>query len=493
MQDIVNDLTERNSEVLEELAAEQRTIKMLSLMIKRYDAEIAQCRLDTAKAITHVEHAKHDLAVCEHSVQNNRQELLELELEHEKMQATVKQRQDQREGKISMLHTLSVEGEQSVARLQQSLMETTKRTQHRENKSRNKTAGLKVGTPRNASEPEEDEFPEGGDLAVVARRMTIEQVREVVQRYKSQSSRMEKLHQLDSDLRSNIAMQQRKKHELSEQLGQAEFKIQQLASSRQIYQEVDLKDSALAATSKECDDCKDRDFRLRLNIESLKQSIPRFLTKVTKVIHPKPTETQLGDAVLKLDDELTKLIKVIGSALLKDATPDDLAMMSQQSAASGVSGEAHSEFARLQRLPGYARMKRQLFYNLMTARPDVSEQNIRIDHVGKVKQPKSTLGNPPLVPGSPNRHNPHNGHGPGVPNTNANVSPRGKKIAAQASQNTNDSRPDSTEALMDDKIFAEDASLDRNTIKNISKLIYERDYNKSKLIAIADAAKKNSY
>jgi chromosome segregation ATPase len=126
MQDIVNDLTERNSEVLTELAAEQRTIKMLSLMIKRYDAEIAQCRLDTAKANTHVEHAKHDLLVTEHSAQNHRQELLELEMEHEKMQSTVKQRQDQREGKITMLHTLSAEGEQSVTRLQHSLMETTK-------------------------------------------------------------------------------------------------------------------------------------------------------------------------------------------------------------------------------------------------------------------------------------------------------------------------------------------------------------------------------
>ncbi len=195
--------------------------------------------------------------------------------------------------------------------------------------------------------------------------------------------------------------------------------------------------------------------------------------------------------MLKLDDELTKLIKVIGSALLKDATPDDLAMMSQQSAASGVS-EAHSEFARLQRLPGYARMKRQLFFNLMTARPDVSEQNIRIEHTGKVKQPKSSLGNPPLIPGS-NSHKQHDGHGPGAPNNNSNnMSPRGKKIAAQANQQISESgRPSSTDALMDDKIFAEDASLDRTTIKNISKLIYERDYNKSKLVAIADAAKKN--
>jgi hypothetical protein len=33
---------------------------------------------------------------------------------------------------------------------------------------------------------------------------------------------------------------------------------------------------------------------------------------------------------MKLEEELVKLIKLTGSALLKDATPDDLAMLSSQ-------------------------------------------------------------------------------------------------------------------------------------------------------------------
>ena len=77
-------------------------------------------------------------------------------------------------------------------------------------------------------------------------------------------------------------------------------------------------------------------------------------------------DPKLSDAILKLEDEVTKLIKTIGSALLKDATPEDLALMSQLSAASG-GNDSNSEFARLQRLPGFSRLQRQLFYNLMTA------------------------------------------------------------------------------------------------------------------------------
>ena len=57
--------------------------------------------------------------------------------------------------------------------------------------------------------------------------------------------------------------------------------------------------------------------------------------------------------------------------MLKDATSEDLASLSQQST------EGLSEIARLQQLPGFAKIKKALFYNLMSARPDTSDQNVR--------------------------------------------------------------------------------------------------------------------
>lgn len=171
----------------------------------------------------------------------------------------------------------------------------------------------------------------------------------------------------------------------------------------------------------------------------------------------------MGDAILKLEDELTKLIKVIGSALLKDATPDDLAIMSQQSAAGGNS-DARSEFARLQRLPGYSRMKRQLFFNLMTAKPDVSEQNIRVEHIHKARKIKATTGTAAQAPI----------HTPVLSGSN---SPRKKGANGAALIVETDDNEYTAEEI---KNFTEDSSLDRTTIKSISKLIYERDHNKFK-------------
>lgn len=316
----------------------------------------------------------------------------------------------------------------------------------------------------------EDEFSHLTDPNV-AKRLNIGMIRDMIQRYASHSARMERLKLLDQELKSSIVVQQKKKTEFSDHLTRTLYRIQQLASSRQVYQEVDLKDFALASTVKECDDCKERDFRLRLSIESLKQSIPRFLSKVTKETYTLPSEMQLPAAIMELVDELTKLIKAIAPTLLKDATPDDLALMSMpsNSSSSNSSGgsDSQSEFDRLQRLPGYSRLQKQLFYNLMTAKPDNSTYNIRIDAVGKVKAPKSTTGpaalyeDPTVSPGKQKRlvaiYKPH---------------------VTQSSVSDDSQSSRTQDGGLDPKHPSEQPTLGRKTIKSISKLIYDRDHNK---------------
>lgn len=369
------------------------------------------------------------------------------------------------------------------------------------------SGGDRVGSDGAVVSGEGGAHPDMDDDDVKDAGLTTAQIQEVIERYKTQSSRVEKLLQLDQDLRHSIANEHTKKHQLSEHLEVTIQKIEQLASSRQIYQEVDLKDFALAATSKECEDCKNRDFKLRLNIQSLRQSIPRFLTKITKMAHPKTVpEVELGDAVNKLEDEIAKLIKVISSALLKDATPDDLALMSQQQTAGG-NADATSEFGRLQRLPGYSRLQRQLYFNLMTARPDNSDMNMRVENVNRGKQPKTSGGEnaqieipvptpQQLLQQSPRLRrqqallNQHGGGGAPTPVGGAGVSflsgNRGAGGGASvvggggAILLNTDPIIDDTDDNGDGAVAHHDGALDRHTIKSISKLIYERDAPKIK-------------
>jgi hypothetical protein len=122
----MNELQDQTAQVLDDLSAEQKTIKMQTLMIKRLDEEIGKCRLDISKADVAVEHAKHDMTLAESNMQINRQYLLEQESQLEKLNLSFKQRRDQRDSKIIMLHGMSMEGENSMTKLQHSLAENTK-------------------------------------------------------------------------------------------------------------------------------------------------------------------------------------------------------------------------------------------------------------------------------------------------------------------------------------------------------------------------------
>lgn len=91
----------------------------------------------------------------------------------------------------------------------------------------------------------------------------------------------------------------------------------------------------------------------------------------------------------KLEDEIAKLIKYIGAAIVKDATPDDLAVLTASGTGpmgnggsstmpSGSSSDVNSEIGRIRKLPGYQRLQRQLFINLMSAKQDNTDRNVRV-------------------------------------------------------------------------------------------------------------------
>jgi hypothetical protein len=77
---------------------------------------------------------------------------------------------------------------------------------------------------------------------------------------------------------------------------------------------------------------------------------------------------------------VNKLIKLIGERMLKDATAEDISSMSAsvQEYSNMQSAESVSETSRLHKLPGYGRLQKQLFLNLMSAIPDDTDTNIRV-------------------------------------------------------------------------------------------------------------------
>lgn len=121
VKDNVQTVMQQVSEVLDELQCEQRSFKMQTHMIDRIKEEISDCRVEMAKATVLADQAKHDYGLVLNSLQSNKQDLLEDEKALEKLMTSMKLKNEQREIKLNMLNSISIEGENSVAKIHNSL------------------------------------------------------------------------------------------------------------------------------------------------------------------------------------------------------------------------------------------------------------------------------------------------------------------------------------------------------------------------------------
>jgi hypothetical protein len=80
--------------------------------------------------------------------------------------------------------------------------------------------------------------------------------------------------------------------------------------------------------------------------------------------------------------------------MVKDATAEDISNMSTsvQEYNNIQTAETTSETSRLHKLPGYHRLEKQLFFNLMSAVPDSSEKNIRVQPVRLLENNEQSQG-----------------------------------------------------------------------------------------------------
>lgn len=309
-------------------AAEQRTLNMQRLMLTRLEAEISDLRILSSKASYRLDTLRHELVGTDATLIVSKQELGEREQQLHKMTQSIKDMRKERSSKLGMLQSIIDDGEHSLSKVQGSVFEAIKvrrrltwrsfagghstplllpplplfsqlnipppppSTQSKSPKSRS-SRGTRTGTRESRdvalTEELEDFDSSENRPEVLARRLSVEQVREMVQRFNSRGSRLDRLQQLEAASKESVEFERSKRAGLQEQLEAVRDKMRALASSRQVYQEVEEKSKALAAARKTCDECRERDVRLKANLESIKRAIPRFLSKITKSVVPVPS------------------------------------------------------------------------------------------------------------------------------------------------------------------------------------------------------------
>lgn len=511
-----NNIQQQLNKVNASLESEQRTLKMLTLIAKRLNDEITEARVGTAAVEFELDIKKHENVATNSTLLLSRQEVAVQEKQASDLAATVKARREERLAKMKQLKGIVSDGDTAVETVKnKSVVETEERSPEKEelaqgtvpptaantamsNKrsSSNKVQRQGSGIPTNLDDMDVDDILEenpldspfssfnfaaggagvhtsvdGGNISIVAGNevLNFENIKQIIERYRSKQMRCSKLTAFASELDEQLALRQEQNKSLSEKLEKSLVTNEILSSNRAMYQDIEMIDKALATARKECEDCKNKEYKLRANVGSLKRGFPRFLTKLTKVMHPVPANDQLADCIHKLIDEVSKLIKNIGTLIIKDATPDDLALLTAnttQNKNEKESGSAaeQSEICKIRKLPGYQRLQRQLFVNLMSARQDVTDKNVRIySNVHTVATEHDSNVRPDTVHshvGGEHESHAHahahvhsgdgsNGHGGG-----------GTQEGNRPGESTNKSSND---------------PLDRNTVKSISVMILDKN------------------
>jgi len=278
--------------VEDSIQAEARTRSMLTYLSNRLEQDIMDCKAQSHVLTQQLNQAKAEYTGLESTLRLSKHELAAEERHVEVLTKTVKSRTDQRQQKMQELQSMVMEGKQSVERVRQSLHSTLDRikgNQELETKmghrmldghesaiqSSPRARGESCASPTDISSSRDGSFS-----------LTRQQIEDIVTSYNSKSSRIERLNQVQADLKEQLANHKSKKQSIEDLLERSQRKLQMLASNRQMYQEVDMKDAALTSARKEGDDCRERDQRMRKGVESLRRAVPRFLQKVNKDLIP---------------------------------------------------------------------------------------------------------------------------------------------------------------------------------------------------------------
>ena len=205
------------------------------------------------------------------------------------------------------------------------------------------------------------------DLSKIASNISITDLKELVKRYQSQGEYFESLVTLRKKLQDSLADHLIKKDYLHQEVNGLESQIRKFQSNRQVYHEVESIDKSLSTYEKENNNWKVKHFHPNLNIEKLREAVPRLLTKITKIEHHKVPTLDLQEYLDKLEDELNKLLKQTTLLLSKYESEEDGDCSNDDDEGKSLHQSNYNEYSKLQNMIGYSAVHAKIYYNLMTA------------------------------------------------------------------------------------------------------------------------------
>ena len=258
--------------------SELRTEKVLKHMKERLFKEIAACRIEMQKRTFTLEQLRSERVGSANAIQSSKQEVDDLNRQLIALSRTAEARQQQRIAKINQLQDMLEEGEQSRLKMQESLEEETEAihsppklnispprpsSQNDDTSRRNLRKGsdedvpIEAGIGAGITYDLPSSLSESGNIKINNNnnsKITFEQVLTMAEHVKGAVDRKRKMELTMKDLETEGKLMAESIQQVSDSLAAKRERLNDLSSNRNIYQEIDSKDSTLTTARKDCDE-----------------------------------------------------------------------------------------------------------------------------------------------------------------------------------------------------------------------------------------------
>mmetsp|Transcript_19864 Transcript_19864/g.19975 ORF Transcript_19864/g.19975 Transcript_19864/m.19975 type:complete len:522 (+) Transcript_19864:340-1905(+) len=384
--------TDHLNELGEKIVIEQTTKRMLQLMYSRLVEETELIRAENDDFLYQRDSALHEYNIMSENVCRGRQELYTEEKALEDLLTTRKKRTMDRNKKVQELKQLvsTTNDEVALMQIQNSVIEqsqimspsvdienispirplTSKGSQYRSFRKHSRIDSMR-SLSKNESEKE----------ALTMKNNTISKINAEKETVITE----ERLHHIRDELVERLNTQKAKRSKLIELYESSSTRSRMLLqSNRQSHLEDEMNQDAIANANRELEEAQDKENQLNGNIDMLRKCLARFLKKLTKKEHKVPTREELLSSIQKLNETVLNEIKDISGLFISESTlaeSDANKAKLEGGAKTRAGGEQVNESDWVQKLPGFDDIRKQLFNNIMTARPDVSGNNVRVEIV----------------------------------------------------------------------------------------------------------------
>jgi len=299
----------------------------------------------------------------------------------------------------------------------------------------------------------------------------------IIEKFNNRTTRLEELSQMTEDIQKRSTALKQSNTSLQQQLADVTAAVESSEGhNREVYQEADLVDEKLAQARKRFQEVKDRAHKLDVSLDSLRESLARFVNKVDAHGKKRKPNESLSMLVNQLDGHISQVMKAVNADLMNTASPKssrrgndantyDPSATGDKPVGLGGTKTDSSKDLHLSKLEN-TNVKRLLYQRLMAAEPDVTEQNVRTR-----PKPKHPAAARRMLGYFSDEDSEEEDSQINVQIQSADESEEDSDMLAEGAQQNADKEDETREPTMD-----------RDLVKKVSMMIINRDHSKKKKV-----------